>query len=123
MAYVTMYTEDGEEYVTDLFTGDASAPANYYIHWGTDATEAIKGDSALIAPGTEARVAATESQPTTQKAQYVGTLTCNATPKTIAEVGLFNLITSGICIIRKNFAGIVLEENDTIQFTISLEQT
>jgi hypothetical protein len=118
-----MYTEDGEEFVTDLFTGDASAPTNYYIHWGTDGTEAVKGDAALIAPGTEARVAATESQPTPSKAQFVGTLTCNSTPKTIAEVGLFNLITGGILIIRKNFAGIVLEENDTIEFIITLEQT
>ena len=79
MVSVTMYTEDGEEWVTDLFTGDASAPANYYVNWGIGTGEAVKGDATLGSEGTETRIAGTESQSTTQKVQYVALLTCNAT--------------------------------------------
>lgn len=123
MAYVCIFTEDGEEFVTDLINGDDAIPANYYISWGTDGTEAAKSDTGLKAEGTEDREIGVLTQPTASVSQWVATMTCNATGKTIQEYAAFDAITGGICIVRKNIAGVAVEEDDTMQITITLEMS
>lgn len=118
----TVYTQVGEEQVTDFTTGDASAPANYYVAWGTGAGTAAKGDTTLFSEGPEARVAATESQPAADKAQWVGTITASAA-RTVTNAGLFDASTGGNLFIKGDFTGVVLASGDKIEFTFTLEQT
>lgn len=118
----TVYTDAGEALVTDYFTGDATAPANYYIAWGTGAGTAAKGDTTLFTEASEARVIGAESQPSADIAQYVGTITADGT-KTITNAGLFDASTVGNMPVKGDFSGIALTLGDKIEFTISLEQT
>lgn len=67
-------------------------------------------------------MAATVSQPTADKNQWVGTLTADGV-KTITNAGLFDAAAAGNLIIHGDFTGIVLALGDKIEFTISLEQT
>ena len=123
----TVYTSKGEELVTDYTTGDAAAPANYYIGWGTG-SGAVKGSTDLVTPATEARVVGVETQPLADKAQWVATLTADG-PKTISEAGLFDAAgagsppSGGNLAIHGDFTGIALALGDKIEFTITLEQT
>lgn len=118
----TVYTDVGEAQVTDFTTGDASAPADYFIGWGTGAGTAAKGDTTLFVEASETRATAVESQPSADKAQWVGTLTADA-GKTITNAGLFDAVTSGNLFVKGDFTGVVLATSDKIEFTISLEQT
>ncbi len=43
----TIFTDVGENVVTDYITGDASAPADYFIGWGTGAGTAAKGAGSM----------------------------------------------------------------------------
>lgn len=121
-----IFTAVGESVVTDYITGDASAPANYYVGWGTSATAAAKGDTDLNTAANEARVAATETQPAADTAQWVATLT-SASAQTIQEVGLFDAAGSGTppsggnLIIHANHGGIALGIGDKIEYTITLQ--
>lgn len=118
----TIYTSVGEAQVTDFTTGDASAPANYYIAWGTGAGTAAKGDTTLFVEASEARVIGAETQPAADKAQWVGTLTADGA-KTITNAGLFDASTVGNLFVKGDFTGVVLALGDKIEFTITLEQT
>lgn len=124
----TVLTSVGEGVIIDYITGDASAPANYYVGWGTGAGTAAKGDTDLFTPATEARVAATESQPLADKARWVATITAGGA-KTITNAGLFDAAGSGSppsggnLIIKGDFTGIALASGDKIEFTIEFEQT
>jgi len=120
MAYVTVLTNDGEAAVIDKLD---TATKYDYIGWGTDATEAAKAQSGLVAEGAEDRVQGTVTQPTADKYQVVSTITCAGAGKTIKEAGLFNAVDAGTMLIRGNFADIVLAVADKIEFTISLEIT
>lgn len=95
---------------------------NAKVAWGTGAGTAAKGDTTLFTEASEARVAATVSQPASDKNQWVGTLTANGA-KTITNAGLFDAAAAGNLIVKGDFTGIVLATNDKIEFTISLEQS
>jgi hypothetical protein len=114
----TVYTDAGEALVVD----DIEAARSYYIHWGTGAGVAAKGDTSLTTPGSEARVLAVASQPAADTNRFVATLTADGA-KTITEAGLFSALTVGTMLIRGDFTGIVLALNDKIEFTIDLQQT
>lgn len=118
----TVYTEAGEDIVSDYTNGDAAAPANFYIGWGTGNTPAAKGDTTLDTASAEARVIGANTQPTSPVNQWVGTIT-SAGGQTIEECGLFDAIVAGNMLIRSVFAGVVLLLGDKIEFTITLEQT
>lgn len=118
-----VYTQVGEEKVVDIVDGTVTAPANYYIGWGTGAGTAAKADTTLFTEAAETRVVGTETQPTADKNQWVGTLTCAGAGKTITNAGLFDAITAGVLIVHGDFTGIVLAVGDKVEFTISLEQT
>lgn len=121
----TVYTSAGEAVVADLIDGVSGTHldnTNAKIAWGTGAGTAAKGDTTLFTEASEARVAATTSQPTADKNQWVGTITANGA-KTITNAGVFDAAAAGNLIVKGDFTGIVLATNDAIEFTISLEQT
>jgi len=121
----TVYTAMGEAKVVDLIDGTSAVHldnTNGKIGWGTGAGTAAKGDETLFTEATEARVAATTSQPTADKNQWVGTITADGA-KTISNAGLFDAAAAGNLVVHGDFTGIVLALNDAIEFTISLEQT
>ena len=121
----TIYTQAGEEKVVDLIDGTSAVhldATNAKIGWGTGTGTAAKADTALFTEASEARVAATVSQPIADKNQWVGTLAANA-DKTITNAGLLDAATGGNLVIHGDFTGIALALGDKIEFTISLEQT
>ena len=122
----TIYTSVGETVVADLIDGVSAVhldATNGKIGWGTGAGTAAKTDSILFTEATEARVAPTVTQPTADKNQWVGTITCAGAGKTITNAGLLDAAAAGNLIIHGDFTGIVLAIGDKIEFTISLEQT
>jgi len=121
----TIYTQAGEEKVVDLIDGVSAVhldATNAKIGWGTGTGTAAKADTALFTEASEARVAATVSQPAADKNQWVGTLTADAA-KTITNAGLLDAATGGNLVIHGDFTGIALATGDKIEFTISLEQS
>ena len=122
----TIYTAVGEGVVVDLIDGVSAVhldATNAKIGWGTGAGTAAKADTTLFTEATEARVAATVTQPTADKNQWVGTITCAGAGKTITNAGLFDAASAGNLVIHGDFTGIALAIGDKIEFTISLEQT
>lgn len=115
----TVFTTVGETLTADYFDGTASAPANWYIAWGTGAGTAAKGDTTLFTEASEARVIATESQPTASQNRFVATIIADGS-KTITNSGVFDASTSGNMPIKGDFTGIPLDLNDAIEFTVTL---
>lgn len=127
----TVLTTLGEWKITDLIQGTAAVHwdiTTALIAWGTGAGTAVKGDGTttgitLFSEATETRInPSAVTQPAADKLQWVGTMTCNATGKTITNAGLFDAAGNNLCI-HGDFTGIPLVQNDKIEFTISLEQT
>jgi hypothetical protein len=114
-----IFTDVGETLVADYVDGTASAPTNWYVAWGTGAGTAAKGDTTLFTEASEARVIATESQPTGDQNRLVGTITADGA-KTITNAGVFDASTVGNMLLKSDFTGIVLALNDSIQFTFDL---
>ena len=114
-----IFTSVGEGLVADYVDGTASAPANWYIGWGTGAGTAAKGDTTLFTEASESRVTATESQPTADANRFVGTITADGT-KTITNAGVFDASTSGNLLLKSDFTGIALTASDSIQFTFTI---
>jgi hypothetical protein len=117
-----LFVNAGRAITTNRLRAGGTEPL--YIHWGTGATDPVGGDTALQTPGTESRVAGTSSQQTTTTSndtyQVTGSLTCNATGKTISEAGLFDASTSGNLFMRGTFTGIPVVQNDSIAFTMKV---
>ncbi len=121
----TVYTTAGKAVVPDLIDGTSAVHldvTNAKIGWGTGAGTAAVGDTTLFTEAAEARVAATISQPTSDKNQWVATLV-SASAQTITNAGLFNALTVGTLFVHGDFTGVVLAIGDQIQFTITLQQT
>lgn len=122
----TVYTQAGEQVVVGLIDGVSAVhldATNAKVAWGTGAGTAAKGDTTLFTEASEARVVPTVSQPTADKNQWVGTITCAGAGKTITNAGLFDAATVGNLIVKGDFTGIVLAVGDKIEFTVTLEQT
>lgn len=117
----TVYTNAGQAKVVDLIDGTVSAPANYFVGWGTGVGTAAVGDTTLFTEAAEARVAGTETQPAADTNQWVATIT-SASAQTITNAGLFDASSAGNLMVKGDFTGIVLAINDAIQFTITLQQ-
>lgn len=114
-----IFTSVGEGLVADYVDGTANAPANWYIGWGTGAGTAAKGDTTLFTEASEARVTATESQPTADANRFVGTITADGT-KTITNAGVFDASTTGNMFLISSFTGVALNASDSIQFTFTI---
>lgn len=117
----SVYTSAGEAWVVDVIDGTDS-PGVHYIAWGTGAGTAAKSDTTLFTEAAEARVSATKSQPAVDTNRWVGTITASGA-KTITNAGVFTSTAAGLMIIKGDFAGIALNANDAIEFTIDLQQT
>ena len=106
------------ELVNDMCTGDGSAPATYYVHMGTDGTTAVPGDTALVAPCSEARASCTETQPTSVTWSEAGANITSLSDQTIAELSLHTHLTAGILVARRSYAtGFAILTNDLVQIT------
>lgn len=116
----TVFTTVGEGLAADYFDGTASAPANWYVAWGTGTGTAAKGDTTLFTEAAESRVAATESQPAADTNRFVATITATGA-KTITNAGLFDATAAGNMAIKGDFTGIPLAASDAIEFTIDLQ--
>jgi hypothetical protein len=113
------YVQAGEEVVVDLID-----TPTWYIHWGVGVTGPVKGNTAMedLTGVTEARVAGTNTQPSADINQWVGTITALAA-LSITESGLFDAVSAGNLIIRGTFGAIAVAIDDKIEFTYTLEQT
>lgn len=120
MADVIMVVNNGLEMINNRILGLGNEPK--YLDWGTGATAPVGTNTALQAPGGEARVAGVSTTQTTNTTndsyQVVGTITCETTAKAITEVGLFDASVDGILFVRGTFDPINLSVGDSIQFTI-----
>ena len=95
-----------------------------YHHWGTGTNAEAAGDAALQTPGAEARaVGSQEEGATTKTYKSIGTLTCNATPKTIVEHGLFNAGAAGVLADRTKHGAHELVEGNQIEYTFQIAFT
>jgi hypothetical protein len=119
---MAVLTDTGEQWIVDKMRGQVTTKQEY-IHWGTGSTAEAEGNIALATPGTEARVQGTITSPSQGLHRVIGTLTCNATAKTVTEVGLFDAATSGVMAMRALFTGVPLEQNDQITFTLDITVT
>lgn len=118
----TVLTNVGEQWACDAMSG-AVATTGQYIGWGTGAGTAAKGDTTLFTEASESRVAGTVSTNGTgasAKYQVVGTLTADGA-KTITNAGNFTASSGGTLIVKGDFTGIALAQNDSIQFTITID--
>lgn len=114
-----IYTDAGEAFTADLIDGTVSAPANWYIGWGTGAGTAAKGDTTLFTEASEARVIATDSQPAANQNQFVATITADGS-KTITNAGVFSAASGGTMLLKSDFVGVGVDASDTITFTFTL---
>lgn len=124
----TVYTSAGEGHGAGYYTGTTTSTA-FWIGWGTGGSStaggnsATKSDTALHQEGTDVRATTAVTLPSADTTQFVGTLTVETVAKTIEEAGLFTTATGGIMPIRGNHGGVALATDDSIQYTITLEQT
>jgi len=120
------FVNGGPAIVTNRMIAGGTAPKN--IGWGTGATGAAVGDSALqteAAPttgggrtvGTEARTTITQ---TNDNYQVTGTVTAGSS-LAITEAGLFDAVSAGNMLIRGTFAAVNVVSGDSIAFTFGLK--
>ena len=114
-----IFTQAGEELLTDIVGLTVGAPANWYIGWGTGAGTAVKGSTTLFTEAAETRVVTTNSQPTADTNKFLALLTA-AAGKTITNAGVFSAVTSGTLFIHSDFTGVVLAIGDKIEFDFQI---
>jgi len=118
--YADVLTQAGEEFYVDVL--DGTAVGTQYIGWGTGTGTHAKASTALFTEATEARVAATRTQPVADKIRYEGTLTASAA-ETITNAGTLTALTGGILIVASDFTGVALGINEGIKFQWTIELT
>lgn len=99
-----------------------------YVGWGSSATAPVRADTGLIAPHTEARVAATITRVTgpapsitNDTLQAVALIQANAA-KTVREVILADAVTGGVTWFRATHGDQVLDSAaEGVQYTIQLQ--
>lgn len=120
MADVVVVTDIGMGIVTNRIKGAGTEPNN--IGWGTGATAAAVGNTALETARAEARTVGTSTREQTNVAndtyQVVGTITASGSSAAITEVGLFDASTAGNLFLRGTFSAINVSVGDSIEFTI-----
>jgi len=117
-----LVTNAGVGYMATDFTAGLASPrisAFNYHDCGTGTTAAAVTDTALQTPAGTARVAGTQSSPTS--GQYKTVVTVSFTSSlAITEWGLFSASTSGTLWDHRVFAAINVNNGDSIQFTYQL---
>ena len=112
----TVFTTAGKNLTADIFDGTTATPANWYLAWGTGAGTAAVGDTTLFTEAAEARVAATEAQPSANVNRFTGDIT-SASAQTITNAGVLSASSSGTLIVKADFTGVVMAIGDKISFT------
>ena len=124
---MAIFTTTGKAWVVDKIQEEpvgAALTLMKWIAWGTGAAAEAVGNTVLSVEAAEARVVSVLSQPAADTDRSVGTITCNATPKTITECGRFNqLAAGGTMMVRSLFTGIPMVSGDRIEFTQDLQVT
>lgn len=118
----TVCTNAGLDWVVDNLDATVSTTGDY-IGWGTGAGTAAVGDTILFSEAAEARVVATRTQFSSTTLQWVGTLTCAGSQKTITNAGNFTASSGGSLIVKGDHAGTVCDVGDAIAYTIRLQFT
>ena len=113
-----VFTTLARTLAANLWDGNGVVPANYYVGWGTGAGVSAPADTALFTEAAEGRVVATRSKPSATQNRLVATLFA-AGPKTITNAGAFTAVSGGELHLKTDFAGIVLDAGDGIQFTFT----
>ena len=113
-----IYTDAGEEITADIMDGTTAAPT-WYAAWGTGAGTAAKGDTTLFTEAAETRIAVATSQPAANQNQFTATIT-SLSSQTITNAGVLSAITTGVLLLKSDFAGIALGIGDKIAFTYQL---
>ena len=120
-------TSAGVAYIVDDWDGSVTDITNFKYHGaGTGTTAEASGDTALVTESTTAlnpdstRATGTQSQPSANILQSVGTLTFDNTAA-ITEHGLFSQAATGGGTLwdRTVFSAINVTSGDSIQFTYS----
>lgn len=127
------YTTVGRGRIVDCVQGNATATGpgtatEWYVMWGTGGSgtlsTATASDVALVAEATETRIVPTLSQPAADTNQWLGTITNQKVGgKTIEEVAILTATAGGVCVIRSTFGAVAVATGDSIQFTVTLQQT
>ena len=115
---MAVYTDEGTEVISEL-TRNSTTTATWHIGWGTStATAGSTATTNDTSGATENRIVDTTT--------WVGTLTATGS-KTIGSGALYAGGTTasgtGEMCIQGGFAGLSLNAGDTIEFTITLQQT
>ncbi len=116
-----VYTQAGEELIVDFIDGTAS-PGTHYLGSGTGAGSFVKGSTTLFTEVAEARVSTTKSQPAVDKNQWVGTQPYTSA-HTITNLGILSATSGGTLIVGVDALSIAVANGDSIQATVTLEQT
>lgn len=111
----TAATDILENLIVDLLDANDSA---LRIQSGTGTNAPAVTDTDLQTP-TGSRVVGTDSQPSSNVYQVVGTLAYTST-LAITEVGLFQTGSVADCCMRATFSAINVVNGDSIQFTLQL---
>lgn len=115
-----VFTQAGEDLLTDIIDGTTAVPTNWYVGWGTGAGTAAKGDTVLFTEASESRVITTDTQPTSDTNRFVGTITADGT-KTITNAGILSASTAGTLFIHGDHTSTAVNLNDSIQYTIEIQ--
>jgi hypothetical protein len=113
-----IFTSLAETLARNLWNGTGTAPATYYIGWGTGAGTSAKGDTSLFTEANESRVAASRGLPGPNQNSLTATIFAQGA-KTITNAGAFTASSGGELHLKTDFAGVVLDAGDAIQFTFT----
>lgn len=111
-----VFTDAGQAKAVDVLNADGSLK---FVAWGSGATAAAVGQTALVAENAEARTAGTISQPSSNTYRVTGTITATAA-RVVEEVGLFDAASAGNLGLRATHGQLNLESGDQVTYTLDV---
>ena len=119
--YDRVVTNAGRDAIVDAFSGTFDLSTFNHHDSGTGTNAEAVGDTALQTPTTEARVAGTQSQPTSDVYRSIATITY-AGARAVTEHGLFSQAAKpgGTLLDRTVFAAVNVVADDSVQFTFTI---
>lgn len=113
------FTTAGRDFLVDAFTNATEIETMNYHDAGTGVGGESNGDTTLGTPWGGARVAGTQSQPTSDVYRTLALITFTG-GYAITEHGIFSASTSGTLMDRTVFSVINVVNGDKIEFTFNL---
>jgi hypothetical protein len=111
-------TNAAKDWIADKLDGTVATTPGF-IGWGTGAGTAAAGDTTLFTEASEARVATTQTQPTSTTCRATATITATGT-KTITNAGSFTASSGGTLIIHYDHSGVPVISGDSITYQLDL---